>query len=94
MKTISQLTNKDCIHCETEKEDNNNLQVIATSILIFVSAILWVLAFKPYTILIICNDWYMYQRYWMSPITEVKKLEKTLNTGDNNIGCEVEMFTR
>jgi len=164
MKTISQLTNKDCIHCETEEEANsickllhkagkkwNNgesylkynwfrewsvpmyhdmewnmynfayyedkwytvhkakdfigsndnwescddyLQVIATFILIFLAAILSVLAFKPYTILIICNDWYVYQRHWMSPITEVKKLEKTLNTGANNIGCEVEMFAR
>lgn len=94
MKTISQLTNKDCIHCKTEEEGNISLQITVAFTALLLSAIFWVLAFKPYTILIICNDWYMYQRYWMSPITEVKKLEKTLNTGANNIGCEVEMFAR
>lgn len=92
MKTISQLTNKDCIHCETEKEDNNNLQVIATFILIFLAAILSVLLFTPYTILISCDNWHIYERYWLFPLEEVKKLQETLSTGDNN--CNVEMFAR
>ncbi len=164
MKTISQLTDKDCIYCETEEEataickllhkagkkwsngesylkynwfrewsipmyhdmewnmynfvyyedkwytvhkakdfisSNDNweswdgyLQLINTFILIFVAAILSVLLFTPYTILISCDNWHIYERYWVSPLTEVKKLEKTLSTGDSNIDCGVEMFAR
>ena len=78
---------------DKEKADNS-LQITVSFTALLLSAIFWVLAFRPYTILINCNDWYVYQKHWMSPLAELKELEKSLNTGDNNIDCNVEMFAR
>lgn len=76
---------------EKESTFSNDLKAILIFILILVSAILGTLLFRQYTILIDCNDWYTYQRWWNSPMREALKLEDELGTGNN---CNVKMFAR